>query len=416
MNKIETIVYGLVRKNPALKQFIRNVYQSAFDLFPKEKEFFTGKIDYREGYFFGFHDVTPFSKDERKILANKLDFDLRMPQAGEGITVGYFDFDDGKLGEFHEFGTSNAWNYHKGCRLQWINDTEVIYNSAEGDKICSIITNIESGVTKTIPYPIDAIYGNQATSFSYERLERCMPGYGYPYKDNGELDEVAPSDMGLFLIDLTSGKRELLITLEEIAKEVTGIVENEYLHFVTHSEFSKDGRYISFLYRRIPRVGDYMKRRSVICVYDRTDKRLIILPSQESGSHYVWNNRNQIIASCIIGGKSCHVLFDMGEINQYRIIAPETLNSDGHQTFVTDELFITDTYPDKRRMTKLYSANVSTNETKLLGKFYSPKKYQTKDFKCHIACDLHPRISPSGKYLCFDSPRSGKRSICVMQV
>ena len=32
MNKLESTIYNLVRKNPALKQFVRNMYQGIFDL------------------------------------------------------------------------------------------------------------------------------------------------------------------------------------------------------------------------------------------------------------------------------------------------------------------------------------------------------------------------------------------------
>ena len=34
MNKLESTIYNLVRKNPALKQFVRNMYQGIFDLLP----------------------------------------------------------------------------------------------------------------------------------------------------------------------------------------------------------------------------------------------------------------------------------------------------------------------------------------------------------------------------------------------
>ena len=150
-------------------------------------------------------------------------------------------------------------------------------------------------------------------------------------------------------------------------------------------------------------------------VYDLWDEKLITLPTQESGSHYVWNSRDQIIASCIIDGKSCHVLYDMNDLAHYKIIAGNILNSDGHQSFVSDTSFVTDTYPDRRRMTKLYQVDIQTSEVNLLAKVYSPKSFQTQDFKCHIACDLHPRVSPSGKYVCFDSPRTGKRGLYVMR-
>lgn len=420
MNKLESFVYNLVRKNPAIKQSIRNIYQGIYDLLPKKKEFFQNSYQFKEGYFFGFHDINPFAFDETKLLANQNLFDLRMPKPSEGLNVGYFDIVDEKLGDFHQFGTSYAWNYHKGCRLQWLNQKEVIYNTAFQNKLVSKIYNISNKEERIIPYPIDSIYNDSvksiATSFSYERLERCMPGYGYPYQDNGQIDEEAPQDNGLFLVDLNSKQIKLLVSLSELAKLEGDTCSSGFLHFVTHTEFSKDGRFISFLYRKIPTQGNYMKRYTKLMVYDLEDAKLIILPTQNSGSHYVWNLKNQLIASCIINGKSCHVLYDMSNIDNYQIIAGEKLNSDGHQSFINDFTFITDTYPDKYRMAQIYKANIKTQETELLLSIYSPKKFQTKDFKCHIACDLHPRVSPSGQLICFDSPRTGKRGLYIMNL
>ena len=67
MNKLESTIYNLVRKNPALKQFVRNMYQGIFDLLPRKKEYFASPYQYWKGFFFGFHDVTPFSFDETKL-------------------------------------------------------------------------------------------------------------------------------------------------------------------------------------------------------------------------------------------------------------------------------------------------------------------------------------------------------------
>lgn len=420
MNKIETLVYNAVRKNPALKQTVRNLYQRLFDLLPKKKEYFSGVLSYRENYFFGFHDVSPLSEDETKLLAMHNDFDLRMPNPNDALEIGYFDFENGVIGDWHKLDDSFAWNYHKGCRLQWIDNENVIFNTAVNGSLGSKIINVKTRAARVYQYPIDAVYcdGNRrvSSSFSYERLERCMPGYGYPYEDRGYIEDAAPAAIGLSLMNLDSGERDLILNLHDIAMQVTGKIEKEYLHFVTHTEFSKDGKFLAFLYRRIPKEGDYMKRRSVMCVYSFDDKKLIVLPSQESGSHYVWNDRNQIIASCNINGKNCHALFDLNNLDEVKLIDPDHLNSDGHQSFIDDDQFVTDTYPDRYRMAKLYKADINSNTSELIASIFSPKNFQTKDFHCHIACDLHPRVIGNGKYVCFDSARTGKRGINVMRL
>lgn len=420
MNKIEEIVYHALYSHPKLKLAVRNMYQGVFDLMPRKKDFFMGEYCLKEGYFFGFHDVTPFSSDDTKVLACKLAFDLRMPKAGEGIEVGYFDFADGKLGDFHKVGESYAWNYHKGCRLQWLNDREVIFNNAVDGKIVATIVDVESKTSRSLPYPIDTAFVSKkeqiVTTFSYERLQVCMPGYGYPYSDESFLNEKAPSESGLFLMDLKTGKRELIVPIKTLMEKFGKENADKYYHYVTHTEFSKDGRYISFLYRRMEDGGDINKRVTMMVVYDRTNGGLILLPTQVSGSHYVWNNKNQIIASCIIDGKSCHVLYDMKNVDDYRIIRPDVLNQDGHQTFVNDDVFITDTYPDKWRQSQLYLVDMRTNDVKKLLSINSPKKFQCKTVYNYIDCDLHPRVSPSGKYVCCDTVLTGKRSLLIMKL
>lgn len=419
MNWFESAVYKIVRGNPTIKNIVRNTYQCFFDLLPKKKEYLRHSADFREGFYFGFHDLQEVSTDGTKVLAQKLPFDLRMPQKGETEQLGYLDFDsDGHLGDFHPVAETGAWNYHKGCRLQWFGNDKVIFNSFREGKLVSVIIGIDGDDSEQIGYPIDTLSHDTlyATSFSYERLEHCMHGYGYPYPDESFLDEDSPSGTGLFIVSLKDGSRELAVPLSVLAESAPEEFREGYMHYVTHSEFSFDDRYVSFLHRWRRRTGTDLKRWTRIMVYDRLTGTLMELPSQISGSHYVWNSRNQLVASCIMDGRSCHVLFDINNPDDYKIIAPDVLNSDGHQSFVSDEVFITDTYPDKRRMAKLYRVNVFDRSTELLASVYSPKKYQSSPRKGHIACDLHPRVSRDGRYVLFDSCRTGKRGIHVMKL
>ena len=412
MNRIESVIYGVVRRNPILKNAIRNFYQSFFDLLPRKKEYFKYGFEFKEGYYFGFHDLQELSVDGTKLLVHKLPFDLRMPEAGETEQVGYLDFDeDGHLGNFHELDSTSAWNYHKGCRLQWLDDNNIIFNSSLNGRLISKTMDSKTGESRIISSPIDL-----TTSFSYERLENCMSGYGYPYHDDSYLKTDAPESTGLFVVNLAEDRKELVVPLSVLAGSAPEEFRNGYMHYVTHTEFSPDDRYISFLHRWRLRTGTDLKRWTRIMVYDRRNGNLTELPSQISGSHYVWNSGNRLLASCVIDGHSCHVLFDMNDIGSYRIIAPSVLNSDGHQSFASDEMFITDTYPDKYRMAKMFRVNIPDQTAELVASVYSPKSFQSNPRKGHVACDLHPRVSRDGRFVFFDSCRTGKRGIYVMRL
>ncbi|NHB69851.1 TolB-like translocation protein [Perlabentimonas gracilis] len=419
MNKLEKTVYDIVKAVPWVKFLFRNIYQSFFDLLPRRQEFYINRIEYRENCFYGFHDKSPLSYDCKKILANHLKIDtLRMPNPDDELEVGYFKFEDGTFSDYISIGTSLAWNYHKGCRLQWINDEKIIFNTAINNKLVSKIVNTTSLKEIIIDFPIDTVStdGNLATSFSYERLENLMPGYGYPYTDGGLLDKNAPSNTGLYLVDLINNQRTLAISLETLANDLHKEISepNSYRHYVTHSEFSPDNRYVSFLHRWVSR--DVLNRKSRLVIFDQEEHKHFALPTSGMVSHYVWNKKNQILAYCSVNNKDCHAIFDIPEIDKFKPIATDTLNSDGHQSFITEDSFITDTYPDKYRMAKLLRVNIVTDESQLLASIHSPKKFQTKNFNKHIACDLHPRVSPDGKYVCFDAVRNGNRSLCLMKI
>lgn len=421
MNKIEEVVYHALYKYPTIKLFVRNVYQGVFDLLPRRKEYFSGQYEIKEGFFFGFHDVSPFSNDESKVLANKVSFDFRMPKAGESIEIGYFDFNDGKFGKFHKVGESYAWNYHKGCRLQWVDSDCIIFNTAGESGPYAKIINVNTGESNNLSFPIDSVYKSKteclATTFSYERLQMCMPGYGYPYHDAySYLNRKYPKETGLFLIDLNDNTSKMIVPISVLKEKFGSEDANKYYHYVTHTEFSKDGRYISFLYRRMIDGGDINRRITKMIVYDRQKEDLIELPTQVSGSHYVWNDKCQIIASCIIDNKSCHVLYDMDSINNYKIVRPDLLNQDGHQTFVRNDIFITDTYPDKWRQCQLFKVDLKNDTVDKILSINSPKKFMSKSVYNYIDCDLHPRTSPSGKYVCCDVVNTGKRSLFVMNI
>ena len=106
----------------------------------------------------------------------------------------------------------------------------------------------------------------------------------------------------------------------------------------------------------------------------------------------------------------------MKDIDNYKIVSPSILNQDGHQTFITDDTFITDTYPDKWRQCQLYIADVESKSVTKILSINSPKKFMSKTVYNYTDCDLHPRVSHSGKYVCCDVVYTGKRGLFVMEI
>ncbi len=203
-----------------------------------------------------------------------------------------------------------------------------------------------------------------------------------------------------------------MISLRTLASEVSS--SDKASHYVTHSEFSADGRYVSFLHRWTE--NDIRERETRLIIFDLKNEFHHALPTEGMVSHYIWNKSNGLIAYCKVDKTDCHAFFEVSVNGKYKKIASDELNSDGHQSFISENSFITDTYPDKFRMSKIYKVLIDAKEVSLLASINSPKNFQTKDFKKHIACDLHPRVSPDSRFVSFDAIRNGKRSFCIMKI
>lgn len=415
MNKIEKVVYDLVKSNPQLKSFLRNTYQSIFDLLPEKDNWSKNEIIEKKGYYFGFHDKSPFSFDECYILANKLEIPLRMPKEGDSLIVGYWNKDFSK---YVAISKTYAWNYHKGCRLQWLGDNskQFIFNNIVDDKLGATIASVDDKSLRTISYPIDTVShdGRHATSFSYERLNRYMPGYGYCYHDEPYFEESESDNTGLFLVDIEKNTRKLIVSLKTLSEIQSEDTMKDAHHYVTHTEFSPDDERIAFLHRWTYEDPDKRYTRLITCKLDGTDIQI----SKTSGmvSHYDWDEQHGILAYCQVNGIDGHYVFSDYKMNDPKRVAPK-LNSDGHQSYVPGSgCFVTDTYPDKRRHAKLYLCDIKKGTSELIADLKSPKTFQSPNVYTHWACDLHPRVSPKGKYVCFDSVHDGERSLCVMKI
>lgn len=413
MNRLESFVYQRVKNNYLLKDAVRNIYQAFYDLLPNYESKFLYEPIILENSFFGFHDVKPFSRDNSRLLACRLQIPLRMPTKDDVLEVGYYT--DEYYGAWHHVGKTRAWNYHKGCRLQWLDDSHLIYNTCENDRLNATICDIATGERQIIGWPIDSVSadGCWATTFSYGRLERLMPGYGYAIGDDEALLETyAPEGTGLYLVDLTKNERQMLVSLRQLSELQPEADMADTYHFVTHTEFSADGRYVAFLHRWYK--GTFKRTRLI--VMDLQTRQMYVSPTTGMVSHYVWNSQNGIVAYCRVEDIDSHVFFSDPTMQEWHRCGYPQLNSDGHHHFIDDDTFVVDTYPDKYRHCKLWKVGVKSDEVSLLADVKSLKQFVNPDVDHNWKCDLHPRVSADGTLVSFDSTHTGRRSLCVMRI
>lgn len=361
--------------------------------------------------YFGYHDKTPVSGTNDKILAASIAVaDSRPDNEGAPMRVGYFAIDDElrTQGNFEEIGTTTTWCWQQGCMLQWdprCPDRKVFFNTLVEGAFGAVLVDIESRrVVKEYANPIYALdpTGRIAATLNFARLGCLRPGYGY--KPLRKLKGNQSEQDGLFVFDLMAGERRLLVDLNELTRSV-GDGESHYLN---HATFSPDGSRIAF-FHVCTAAG---VRRTRLCTVTVRDGQVLALESQRLVSHYCWRTGAELLATTRDrDGRWHYTLYDLDKGRRNDLALP--LRRDGHPMFhpLNKNLIVTDTYPDRRRDQHLCIVDISEGTIEEPGTFFSPMRYDAQ-----VRCDLHPRWDREGRFIVVDSAARGRRELVLIDL
>lgn len=415
MNKIERFFYDRVKNNVKLKFFMKVSYQIFFlSLRPVKKVRTPYSFIVKEGFFFGFHDKTPWSASNKLLLAHRyINDSSKVPQKGDFVEVGYFS--DPSLSEFHALSRTESWNWQQGSMLQWVGDKEiVIFNFWDGTSNRSKILDVSGNVVKVLPFSIGAVSSNgrYVVGYDFERLNIGMYGYGYSNECSVvlNLDCNIPKKLGFRVYDLVEDREILFKSVFDINNSLNDRGFNSGYVFVTHFIFSPDSQRILFLLRSFVK-GKRLSSRLISC--DLNGENLCVLPSGDMVSHLSWVNSDKILAYCSSIDENSDAYFIFTDLSQeYIQIGKDDYTFDGHPNYMSaNNSFVTDSYPNRRRVQELSIYNLTFMQKKVIGQFYSPLKYVNE-----YRCDLHPRWDRNGKKICIDTTCMGKRSIGIINL
>lgn len=371
--------------------------------------------DSRGGVFFGYHDKTPFSMDESKVLAMLVQVKQTDPGAeGREISLGYFQKDaQGNFGDFELITTTRTWCWQQGCMLQWdprYPNTRIYFNTLVNDGYGAINYDLEKRevvqeLSRTI-YALNKIQ-KQALSLNFSRLGRLRPGYGYSILPDTSLGIPAPHDDGLFLVDIASSNAEMIVSLADLAGQVECDPDDE--HYINHATFSPDGATIAFFH--IWRLASNGKRKIRFCYYKPDSQVLNVMEDERTPSHYCWRDKDNILATNIDSNGSWR--YSMYPLGKPRVDLPINLKQDGHPMYLpgSNSVFVTDTYPDRKHEQHLLLCNLENNSITRMASLYSPYR-----FRGQVRCDLHPRWDRHGKRICLDTAQSGRREMYLINI
>ncbi len=301
--------------------------------------------------------------------------------------------------------------------LQWIGATNsFIFNDFDGVSHVARICDSAGKLTRTLPVPIGALSpsGGYALSYSFERCHVYSPGYGYASGCDREKDIQKPTGHGLKVVDLSSEQVKDLFCVKDIAALQPDVSMDGAFHYLTHCQFAPSSRRFVFFHRWI-KDFNYLRTRMISC--DLSGKDLFVFPTNGMVSHVAWRDDRHVLAYARIKEKGDrYVLFEDGN-EEFAVVGEKHFNSDGHPSFSPDRRWIvTDTYPDRFRVSTLILYDTQTDRRFDLAKLRSPREFASPNLESTWPCDLHPRWDRSGTRICFDSAHTGRRALCTIRL
>ena len=358
-------------------------------------------------HWFGYYDKLEFDPSCRYVLGMEIDFEHRSPKPDDMIAVGMVDLEDND--RWIELGHTRAWCWQQGCMLQWRpgSQSEVLWNDRQGDRFVCHVLDVNTRRKRTLPHPVYTASpdGRWAVSPDFRRVNDMRPGYGYAGLPDPAAEVLAPSDSGIFRVDLDTGRQELVVSLADVAKipfdkyDLTGAK-----HYFNHLLVSPDGSRFEFLHRwRMEGLRSF-GTRMLTAAADGSDLR-VVDPSGYT-SHFIWRDPRHILAwSRHESHGDAFYLYEDRQGGRIEVVGQGVMTRNGHCTYLPgEEWILNDTYPDRpgRNQTP-YLYHVATGRVVPLGNFHLPPEY-TGEWRC----DTHPRFSPDGRSVVIDSPHTGE--------
>ena len=429
MNKINNIlkstIWILFNSLLALSFLTCSQSWEGFDDIPNSVLYVPAKVltESPSHHWFGYYDKQEFDPTGRYVLAAQVDFEGRSPRSDDTIQVGYVDLQKNYM--WTELGISAAWSWQQGCMLQFIpgSGSKVIWNDRQGDQFVCHIKDILTGEKKTLPFPIYTISpdGRTALSVDFERINDLRPGYGYTGIPDPNKDKIAPEDAGIYLCDLETGGKDLIISIAQMNRMSLKASDDPAFkdlckekNWFNHLLFNTNGSRFVFLHRWVSpsklNVGGF---GTLMYSSDPDGEDIRIVDGSGYTSHFIWRDPEHLMMWTRDKGKDGFFLFKDDGSGTAVQEGEGIMTSNGHNTYLPgNEWILSDTYPDNDRLQHVYLYHIPTKKRIPIGDFYLDPKY-----KGEWRCDTHPRASPDGKKVVIDCPIGDRgRQLVMMDI
>jgi len=374
-------------------------------------------------HWFGYYDKLQFDPTNRFVLGMEVDFEGRSPRPEDEIAIGMVDLKNND--KWIELGHTKAWSWQQGCMLQFVpgSDSLIIWNDRLNHEFVSHLFNIYTKKEKILPFAIYALSpdGVHAVTTDFNRIQDTRPGYGYAGIPDPNGTELAPDNAGIYLCNLQTGEKKLIITYQQMQKQpaLTDDAANHdratQKNWFNHLLFNTNGSRFIFLHRwKADSKKDVGGFATLMYTSDLDGKNIHLVDPSNYTSHFIWRDSQHITAWTRqpSHGPGFYVFTD-GKPEETYVLNQEKMPVNGHNTYLPgNEWILNDSYPDKNRFQHVYLYNVTTDKKIPLGDFYL-----APDYKGEWRCDTHPRSSRNGILVCIDCPSAtGGRQLVLMDI
>jgi hypothetical protein len=251
-----TILLGLL---VALNSFHISAQEKGFELKTEQLTFGPGH------HFFGYIGqclTIPWNGSGRYILGLEIGRVDRMPEPEEAATIILIDTHNNN--KILRIDKTHAWNPQQGTMFYWNplhSEKQFFFNDRDikTGKVFTVLYDIEKQKRLHEYRFEDTPIGNGGVApdgsawlgLNYGRLARLRLVTGYPEALDWSMDDIAPENDGIFIVDVKTGKKRLLVSyrqLEKKLKEHTPNLNHNGL-FINHTLWNRDADRVYFFAR-----------------------------------------------------------------------------------------------------------------------------------------------------------------------
>ncbi len=375
------------------------------------------------GFFFyncSPYDGIQFDPTGRYMLCMQVSIEGRIVEPTDTAYIGIIDTKDNY--KWTKVGKSTAWNWQQGCRLQWIprSSEEFFWNDRTDDgKLVCRIYNIRTHKVRTLPFPIYTISPDGITGLTHEFERMKHEGTNYEGIKDKDALSWAPEGTGIYKVNIVTGETKLIISLARMADIMFGKDYSKNikgtLYFFREGWNPSGTRFIAF-------VKDVRKNGTKTYGYTMNANGKDVRFFYSEPSHHYWIDDETVLDNGVHinpeNNEKVRGFFVFKDDGTGKAKGMYWKAPNGHDSFHKNgDWVLADTY-NLQGYQYPYMFYIPTKTFVPLGKFkfmFMGKFYPENAGIFRV--DLHPRFSPDGKTISFDSTHDGLgRQMYIMDV